>query len=1328
MQRLPMFALGAIAFAALLGGTTSSVAVGSSVQARFVTERGWVRPGESYIFTVRYVATDAASASLALSLPPSAYFVSSTPAPASSTAHSASYDVAGQAGQIVVTARAATHAEDPEVVWKNISATAELTADGQAFSSRTNGPHVTEHSRARLGDRPFPVVNVMYQDIRRCNGPGDPFDECAAAHPVDALDEIMNSRTLPTSVWRHYNDLSLGKLNPQGTVAAAGKGTVPFAGLGQHKFARLAPNGTCSGTTFAGPAQPQGAGTDSAGTGGQDGTPGLYPNRIVDGWYLLPGTQGFYGGDSTGHALAGALTGVGLLFGVDDGCGPTAKLAYDAASLADPDLDYNDFDSDRNGVVDFFEVIFAGDGGNGHTTVTGLNNVWPHSFSLEYQFEDANGQKGYVSNDQLRDRLERPLWWTDATRKQMTTTNMGDALKVWVRVGPYNVNPESAFDFTSVISHEYGHSLGLPDFYSTGTRSTFGTWELMAADHSQFMTGYTRQALGWVVPRTLTDGEHTLRESKFDTGSIVWRRQDGTLYELTGPDVRNADLLRVPIANPPLIDEVPDGTFAAFSGAGNDFNCAPEEGHGMLISLPDMELAADATAVKLKFKTLFEMEWDWDYGFVLVSTDGGSTWQSLPSQKGTTIQNNWNPNNTPGATGAECHAKFNNGITGVSGQPNTVANPDRQAATVHYEPAVWIDDEYDLTAFKGQYVLVALTYATDPAEVKRGWFVDSLSVEVTRASGTSTLYATSFEEHQLEQDRTRLFPLGKSGWGIVNSAAGQPQDHAYYIELRDRISWDFDGKGENDRGPITWQPGVSMVYTQETRGWGNTRCIGDMPCQTPVDSVPQPGNENPNLNDAAFITTGARAQFNGCTHIDNYVDPDGPDENWKLPPALKFLVTGITGLSGDGSVPASPAQATLIADVYPDCAQEILAPDPLEVTGYENPDTDGTYTLTWPRPAGAAGPDTLQEATIFEVLLEDDAEGGLGQWVTSTQGSGAFAWEVSGTKTNGGASAFWGRYANGSDAAQTGNKPATMLTLKDAILIPDVGSTSLVYWDFHVNEGDDSVILEATTDNGATWQTISQSARSALAPDAAAAIATEPMTRNEFPLDAFKGQSLKLRFRMQSGGEDRAGSAPLGWYVDDIRIETSNFSDLVTTASTSVERTGKPTGDYYYRVKTRYPAGPASFESPWSNVVEVNVQIPVNALPQVDAGTGFTMDEGTRRSLKGTATDADGDTLTIAWTQTAGPSVSDFTGTDTLEPSFTAPMVDADTPLTFTLSVSDGKAPAVTDTVTVTVHDLMGGTPGGGNTIGNNSVGGALPPLTLLALGLLALRRRRGRH
>ncbi|HVF09200.1 MAG TPA: M4 family metallopeptidase, partial [Abditibacteriaceae bacterium] len=65
--------------------------------------------------------------------------------------------------------------------------------------------------------------------------------------------------------------------------------------------------------------------------------------------------------------------------------------------------------------------------------------------------------------------------------------------------------------------------------------------------------------------------------------------------------------------------------------------------------------------------------------------------------------------------------------------------------------------------------------------------------------------------------------------------------------------------------------------------------------------------------------------------------------------------------------------------------------------GYENPDTDGSYTLTWTRPAGASGPDTLQESTTScAPLVFDNAEGGIGQWTVSSQGAyNGFNWQTS---------------------------------------------------------------------------------------------------------------------------------------------------------------------------------------------------------------------------------------------------------------------------------------------------------------------------------------------
>ncbi len=1137
----------------------AAVAMSASLQAQavkvsatFNSAFGWVKPGETYPFFVSYEAgpTGATSATVRVTLPSAAVFVGSTPAPSSGNGSSTSpltYNLGALApnanGRILLRARALGLDEDPEIIWKDISALAKLTCTVGGIaqpevSAKTRGPKVTTLQTARYGERPFPVVMVQYQDIKHCTGSGQPYEECTGNHTAEALDAAVNSKTTGKSLWQLYNDMSFGQLSPAGSVRpAVGSTNQLFDPTYNHKFSTISPGGLCTGTTLA-PAK---------------GTP-LYANRIENGWYLLPGTQGYYGADKTGHALLGALTGQGLLFGVDDACGPTGKIVYDAASLADPDLDYNEFDTDKDGVVDFFNLMFAGDGGNGNTSTTGVNNVWPHKSDLRYYFSDANGESGYVSNDQLRNHEGALMFWTDSTRRTMTTTNTG--IPVFVRVGPYNVNPESAVERMSVIAHEYGHSLGLPDFYSTGSRATMGTWELMASDHAQFMTVFSRQDLGWIVPVEAEDGIYTLRESKKDTGTIQWKRPDGTPYTLTGPGIHNADALRIQLPKVMLIEDVPSGVRAWHSGQGDDFGCP---GHTLDIFLPDLVQHASASAVTLKFKSLYEIEWDWDYAFVLASTDGGRTWTSLPSKKGTTLSN-FNPNN------AACYMQYQNGITGVSGESNTLTNTNRVLGA--YPEAQWIDDEFDLTAFKGQSLLLRFAYFTDPAVAKRGWFIDDLSI----TADTANVYNSDFEAGD---ENTRLFP---NGWSRVSSADGVERDHAYYVEVRDRVSWDKDGKGQSERGDPTWAPGVAVLYTDENHGYGNTGA-SDQPAQTIVDSQPQPGNTTPNLDDAAFTQTPSDEEFNGCTHIDNYAT--ATSDTWKLPDGVNLTVSSLNGFSNDGGATTSLA-ANVIVDVKPDCSI-VKAPPVLRfAAGHQDPETDGAIDLEWDRPAGASGPDDIQEATMLATLMSDDAESGLGQWVTTTEGTGAFAWESSSAKTSSGSNSFWAR------AAEAATNASSILTYAQPLAIPGAGTATLTFSDWHMNEGEDRVVVEVSED-GATWSVVHESSRSALAPDAAIAFADEGLTQQSVSLAEYKGKTIQLRFRFVAGPENRAGSTPLGWYVDDIRIESANWYDVGSTSSTSFTRQGATTGTYHYRVRTRFPAGPVGVPSPWSNVISTNV-------------------------------------------------------------------------------------------------------------------------------------------
>ncbi|HEY0141859.1 MAG TPA: CARDB domain-containing protein [Thermoanaerobaculia bacterium] len=1125
----------------------AAFAQSATLSAKFNSAYGWVKPGETYPFFVNYQAGSlgASAATVRVTLPPSAVYVSATPAPASGNGSQTSpltWNVGALApnatGRIMVRARAASLEEDPEIIWKDLSSSATLnvTVGGipqAALTSKTMGPKVTTLATARYGERPFPVVMVQYQDIKRCTGPGAPYPECTGNHTAEALDAAVNSKTSGKSLWQLYQDMSFGQLFPIGAVRPApGSNTKLFTPGYNHKWSTLSPSGTCTGATLSAAA----------------GTP-LYANRIENGWYVLPGTQSYYGGDKTGHGLIGALTGQGLLFGIDDACGPTGKIVYDAASLADPDLDYNEFDTDKDGVVDFFNLMFAGDGGNGNTSVTGVNNVWPHKSDLRYYFKDGNGETGYVSNDQLRNHEGQLMFWEDANRRTMTTSNTG--LPVYVRIGPYNVNPESAVDAMSVIAHEYGHSLGLPDFYSMGSRGTMGSWELMGSDHAQFMTVFARQDLGWIVPVEAADGAYVLQESKKDTGTITWKRPDGTPYVLTGPGIHNADALRVGLPAINLIDSVPSGTRAWHSGAGNDFGCP---GHTLDVWLPELETYSGAAAVALKFKSLYEIEWDWDYAFVLASIDGGRTWTSLASKKGTTLSN-FNPNQ------AECYTRYQNGITGVSGEPNDLTNTNRLLGT--YPAAQWIDDEFDLTAFKGQKLLLRFSYFTDPAVTKRGWFIDDISIT---ADG-QPVYQSDFEA---SDEGTRLF---SNGFARVSSADGVEADHAYYIEARDRVSWDKDGKGQSERGAPTWAPGVAILYTDENHGYGNTGA-DNQPAQTIVDSQPEPGNEAPNLDDAAFTTAPGDEKFDGCTHVDNYIVAGGGD--WKLPNGLALTVTSLTGISSDGVT--SNLVANIIADVKPDCSIVVQAPVLSFGAGHSDPSTNGNVSLSWTRPNGASGPDQLQEATILNTLVNDDAEAGLGNWTLSTEGTGALNWEQSQLKRSSGTYAFHG------NALENATNASSILTLTNPVALPAAGTATLTFNDWYMLEGDDKVSLEVSED-GTNWTTVYEGARSALAPDAALAFDAESMTPQSVSLAAYQGKSIRIRFRMIAGAENRAGSTPLGWYVDDIRLETANWYDVATVAGTSYTRTGLTTGTYHYRVRTAFNSAP----SPWSNIVTTAV-------------------------------------------------------------------------------------------------------------------------------------------
>lgn len=122
-----------------------------------------------------------------------------------------------------------------------------------------------------------------------------------------------------------------------------------------------------------------------------------------------------------------------------------------------------------------------------------------------------------------------------------------------------------------------------------------------------------------------------------------------------------------------------------------------------------------------------------------------------------------------------------------------------------------------------------------------------------------------------------------------------------------------------------------------------------------------------------------------------------------------------------------------------------------------------------------------------------------------------------------------------------------------------------------------------------------------------------------------------------------------------------------------------------------------------------------NAAPDAIAGSNQVRSAGSQVTLDGSqSSDADGDALAFAWTQTGGPEVA-LTGTDTAIARFAAPQVDFDTLLQFELTVSDPSGLSDSSTVTVTITANAA--------TSNSGSGGGAADLWLIAFLMMAALR-----
>lgn len=184
----------------------------------------------------------------------------------------------------------------------------------------------------------------------------------------------------------------------------------------------------------------------------------LTVNSTVTVWVTVPNTKTYYGPESK-----------------------WAEFVRDAVNAADAaGINFADFDNDGNGTVDGVAVIHQGVGQeeSGNTS-----DIWSHNWSL------SSG--GF-----------------NVTKDGKT-------------VDAYTCQPEksgSSMASIGVMCHEFGHNLGLPDFYDTdystgGSYNGTGNWDMMASGSYNGSPGGSKPAhhnawskiyLNWATPTTIS--------------------------------------------------------------------------------------------------------------------------------------------------------------------------------------------------------------------------------------------------------------------------------------------------------------------------------------------------------------------------------------------------------------------------------------------------------------------------------------------------------------------------------------------------------------------------------------------------------------------------------------------------------------------------------------------------------------------------------------------------------------------------------------------------------------------------------------------------------
>ena len=482
-------------------------------------------------------------------------------------------------------------------------------------------------------------------------------------------------------------------------------------------------------------------------------------NGDVTNWVTVPGNAASYnddlGGDAVWQFLQDSLD---AWYDTQIAAGKTpaeidAYLSqFDGWDRYDWDQDGNFYEAD--GYIDHFQSVHAGMGEEVGGGVLGVDAIWSHRWYARYGDIGVTGP----SADYL-----------------LGGVKIGDS-SYWI--GDYTIEPENGG--VGVFSHEFAHDLGLPDLYDTqASENSTGFWTLMSqgsygndgtediGSRPIHMGVWEKFQLGWV--------------NNYD---VAFAGQSSS--HKIGPaetSTKQAQALFVVLPPKPVTSHISDpyeGAHFYYSGSANNLNNRMTKA---------FTLPAGAT---LTAKVNYGIEEGYDYANVIVSTDGGATWQTVPTNLS---------NSTVEANGIE---GFSNG---------------------------WVELTANLPAGN---VMVGFQYRSDGGVNFDGFMVDNIEI-------------TGYPLDGAEADAGWTF----SGFRVTTGTEDRMYTHYYVAEFRQYRGYDdglrtgvYNFGWANNPALANWvehfsyQDGLLISYWDNSQADNNTSAHPGQGLILPIDAHP----------------------------------------------------------------------------------------------------------------------------------------------------------------------------------------------------------------------------------------------------------------------------------------------------------------------------------------------------------------------------------------------------------------------------------------------------------------------------------------------------------